>query len=500
MDKERSRVELAAALLRKCSSHLKPIDSMSCLSNLLYRLWISPEYDADDGDARAAFSSAILKPFRHVMEESYFSTVENYASTTRSFDDGDERNVERTFERDRQATELGEGNDLGEDDEERLVDEWGLKEHLSQLGGSVRGSSMGNGSHGSVGVGSNSEHCNQRRASTASSHIETVDSEGEIQPRARFKILERRRHSEASDEFLAVPTRSSVELPPIFGRRSSVAAISANGSISPIIQRRSSLAAELEPSSRPNTSSLSNYDEYGPPSPEPELLGASDAPHLMTTSRFDPAEQALEKQQLQKDRPVFVNKAAGRSPLELTMPSPLANATPALASYRRVRTEGPIEGEEEVVEVRPAGVLYGRSLLDVLSDRQATKKTRQRSYVPGNDGRKSMMEPSTSSGINPARKTIFGPDLLYARDLARLKEVENAEAEARQAELDTEAWAREKVKKKQEVRKGRKKLQKSAKVSLNEEADDQDLTAKFGQIELDRRKLNWLHASDRSIC
>jgi hypothetical protein len=81
-----------------------------------------------------------------------------------------------------------------------------------------------------------------------------------------------------------------------------------------------------------------------------------------------------------------------------------------------------------------------------------------------------------------------------------LREVENAEAEARQEELDTEALAREKLKKKQEVRKGRKKLQKSTKVSLNEEADDQDLTAKFGQIELDRRKSNWLHASDKSIC
>lgn len=134
--------------------------------------------------------------------------------------------------------------------------------------------------------------------------------------------------------------------------------------------------------------------------------------------------------------------------------------------------------------VRPAGVLYGKSLLDVLSDRKKHLKSRQRSYNPGNDGTKPLL-PTT----NPSR-------IQYEKDLTRLRDAENEEVKEREKVIAFEALSKEKIRIKEAKRKSQNKLTKQKAKTLRGHADEddgfdgEDVTAKFGQIELDGRKVS----------
>ncbi|KAM0755105.1 hypothetical protein T439DRAFT_129192 [Meredithblackwellia eburnea MCA 4105] len=240
------------------------------------------------------------------------------------------------------------------------------------------------------------------------------------------------------------------------------------------------------------------------------------------TSRFDPAMIAAARKEIEKDRPVFQNKEAGGPPKLVLMPAPLAGQP--CVPFKPPRPEGPDpesdveevvegrgegegEGEGETGEdgepkkpVRPAGALYGRSLMDVLEERQALAKSRQRQFVPGSDGRRAMMDwavadspaaaaavaaKSATTNINladihvegtttptssesaarePMKATVpksrsamsvFGPDLFYQRDLARRMEMDRLEAEEKEAEerREAEVWERERIKQEKKNRK-----------------------------------------------
>lgn len=149
--------------------------------------------------------------------------------------------------------------------------------------------------------------------------------------------------------------------------------------------------------------------------------------------------------------------------------------------------------------LHPAGALYGRSLMDVMAERRAQLKAQQRAFVPGSDGRRAMFEwQSTAAtttqdearagssavegagddvplalmpaggrarkplqGPSPEKKrvahaSIFGPDLVYQRELARAKELEEVERAERE---EAERLRREK----EDRRKSKGKLVKGAK-------------------------------------
>lgn len=228
------------------------------------------------------------------------------------------------------------------------------------------------------------------------------------------------------------------------------------------------------------------------------------------TSRFDPAMLALARQEIEKDRPVFVNKGAGAPPKVVLMPAPLAGRSPS--PPRKVRVEGPDpESEEEEMDEealaeairkkeRPAGQLYGRSLLDVMAERKALRQGQAKHFVPGADGRRTMMDwgdspaaqkllaaqqsaasDETGSNNDAASPTkdkptpmsrsktamsVFGPDLFYQRDMERLKAIELAEAEERAEEERKEAaiWEKERIKE-EKKRSGKGKLLKSGRPS-----------------------------------
>ncbi|GAA5867935.1 hypothetical protein JCM3774_004729 [Rhodotorula dairenensis] len=231
------------------------------------------------------------------------------------------------------------------------------------------------------------------------------------------------------------------------------------------------------------------------------------------TSRFDPAVMAAQKAELVKDRPKFIDPDAGKPPQVVLMPAPLAGQ-PQLPA-QPPRPEGPdpsddagssvFEDGEDDDEVppglqepkRPAGALYGRSLLDVMAERKALLKGQQRAYVPGSDGRRQMFDlhapdaqqqvlrdpsaatltervrpddpvivddsPRRRSGApratladRKAVQSIFGPDMLYQRELAMAKELEALEQRERAAREELEALKRDEA----EQRKVRNKLRK----------------------------------------
>ena len=110
-------------------------------------------------------------------------------------------------------------------------------------------------------------------------------------------------------------------------------------------------------------------------------------------------------------------------------------------------------------------------------------KSRQRQFIPGQDGRRSMMDwgkqrdgdvtpptdpdavaathesPDTPKAVprSKSHMSIFGPDLVYQRDAARRVELDRIEAEEREAEEKREAavWEKERLKSE------RKKLKKN---------------------------------------
>lgn len=235
------------------------------------------------------------------------------------------------------------------------------------------------------------------------------------------------------------------------------------------------------------------------------------------TSRFDPAVMAAQRAELVKDRPKFADPDAGKPPRVVLMPAPLAGQPllPALPP----RPDGPepacddatssilqddADEDEEVPPglqepKRPAGALYGRSLLDVMAERKALLKGQQRAYVPGSDGRRQMFDlhvpdahqlsldqstppppasaeaahpGDTGTGDDPPRRrpeaarltladrkavqSIFGPDMLYQRELAMAKELEAIEQRERAAREELEALKRDEA----EQRKVRNKLRK----------------------------------------
>ncbi|KAM0793731.1 hypothetical protein ACM66B_001153 [Microbotryomycetes sp. NB124-2] len=184
------------------------------------------------------------------------------------------------------------------------------------------------------------------------------------------------------------------------------------------------------------------------------------------TSRFDPAMMALAKQEIERDRPQFVNKQAGQPPKLVLMPAPLAG-TP-LSPPPKIRAEGPdidqdadnddengngAEDEVTIKNERPAGALYGRSLMDVMEERLNLVRGQAKQYVHGADGRRSMMD----YGDTPAARrllaraegvegtggddegsvrqwtagrrhmSVFGPDLIYQREMEQVRALQAAE-------------------------------------------------------------------------
>lgn len=166
------------------------------------------------------------------------------------------------------------------------------------------------------------------------------------------------------------------------------------------------------------------------------------------------------------------------------MPAPLAGQPKP--AYKRQRTEGPdepsleteIEVEEEKV-VRPAGTLFGRSLMDVLVARQGVSK--QRSYTSQplvapaiailDPDEAPVLEGAPSPHLTPPKNfrrsrsalSVFGPDLFYARDLEKVRLLEIAEAETRRVEEEEEAvmeaamWEKERIKQERKTLKSRKR-------------------------------------------
>lgn len=276
----------------------------------------------------------------------------------------------------------------------------------------------------------------------------------------------------------------------------------------------------------PDTTSSPTGDGPADPSRSPEstrdLHGRPKSAMSVYTSRFDPAVMAAQRAELVKDRPKFVDPDAGKPPRVVLMPAPLAGQPMLPAQPPRPEGPEPIpddadcsvfeddldEDEEEVPPglqepKRPAGALYGRSLLDVMAERKALLKGQQRAYVPGSDGRRQMFDlhgtnaqqehlASDEEGVPmpaeahdtgfdgmltedvPRRRTgtarpalvdrkaagqsIFGPDMLYQRELAMAKELEAIERQEREAHEQLEALKRDEA----EQRKVRNKLRKGA--------------------------------------
>lgn len=233
----------------------------------------------------------------------------------------------------------------------------------------------------------------------------------------------------------------------------------------------------------------------------PTISSFSPSPRF--TSRFDPSMLDLARQEMEGDRVVFSNKEAGSAPRNVIMPTPLSGQ-PQIP-MKKVRVEGPEqddepEVEEEAIESgtgekdqmaetkRPAGRLYGTSLLNMLDERKITNKSKQKQYVPGNDGRRTMMDwkskeviigevvggPETvttqevaDEGVAGGRfmprakstMSIFGPDLLYQRDLERRRVVEEQEMKQLEQEdlEEAEVWRKGMIKEEAKSRKLQKK-------------------------------------------
>lgn len=405
------------------------------LSNLVFEPEII-EYDddEDESDLNQALSSAILTPYRHVLsrrsqsenqEEGYFDL---YRETgLRGAEDeevlGDDRQESPgTEEQKRYTRNMSRVEALEGMDENQLNEEWGL----SQIG----------------------SHDELVKAMTTSDHDVLSSSALESPPilneeiaapplitSVRLKILERPRVTSTET------SSSSLELP-VIEPTDSINMITTAESKLTNARRRSaglssmvSLPLEYDSAARSRSSlsptPLNDYASSGLPSP-----------HF--TSRFDPSMQASVRQELERNRPVFMNKdaGAGGKPKVVTMPTPLANAPKNPRAIARVRTEGPDpEGpeseseEEEDVIGRPAGALYGRSLLDVLNDRKTAAKSRSRQYTGKSNG----------------------PDLVYAKDMEKMKAKEEMEAETKRKELEAEEVAREAARTKADKKKNRLK-------------------------------------------
>ena len=402
-------------------------------------------------------------------------------------------------------------------DEERLTAEWGLREHLSQLGS---GSDMGD-----YAVTTSPEQetrslpdlMDRRMSTFSTASTSALDTTGATA--TRLRILESRPRSRSLGQITALVLPEFDDIPSLLSpddngiplarprpRRPSTLengiarprprsrAMSSNSrrlsvaSIATILSRQ-----EFDATDRPYTAGRrpssnerrSSYLSGGGGDRNSALLDDEPLSESVSavewTSRFDPQMLVLARQG-EKDRAVFAKEHSG-TPNSLIMPTPLAGQ--ARTPFKRTRTEGPeivvprTQEEQEELEileaqknVRPAGALFGRSLMDVMAEKQAELKAKQRHYVPGNDGRRSMMDwgkpqpmhvedellvsdAASEKGLAPPKLprgkstlSIFGPDLFYARDLEKLREMERVEAEENEAEATKEAdmWEKERLK------------------------------------------------------
>jgi len=228
----------------------------------------------------------------------------------------------------------------------------------------------------------------------------------------------------------------------------------------------------------------SSFGESDPPRP----ASAMSLTPSVFTSRFDPNIIRQQREEQLSERPVFAREG-GKPPNVILMPAPLAGQQ--LLPPKKPRKEGPSredseeeEEEEELEEEkpqRPAGALYGRSLMDIMEERKIALKAQQRAYVPGSDGRRGMMEwrdspaaqeslaaqgalaklegrvgneddvdkkeeevplallpaggalrqKKTQKETSPTKSrnglSIFGPDMLYQRELAAARKAEEEE-------------------------------------------------------------------------
>ncbi|BGP12357.1 hypothetical protein JCM10213v2_000273 [Rhodosporidiobolus nylandii] len=320
---------------------------------------------------------------------------------------------------------------------------------------------------------------------------------------------------------------------PLSSRRGSFDALSTADTAADRLTSRLSIAIPSVRSSGPRspvspTTPISPSSAFPPrPSSATSLTTPIEPTTPGFTSRFDPIVIAAQRAEVLKERPQFSNPDGGKPPKVVLMPAPLAGRPPS--PVRKPRVEGPSsegeeseeepepEPEEEEKDERPAGALYGRSLMDVMAERKAIQRGKQKAYVPGSDGRRQMFEyqapalsTSTSSAaagalaklegvadddgnvedreddvplaLVPAggalkrqqqererdRKrqalgriaqskstvSIFGPDLIYQREAAAAREAEEAERKEREAK---EARDREKEEKRRSKAKLRRK-------------------------------------------
>ena len=488
------------------------------------------EYDDEPAEGfGTSLNSAILKPYRHILvppsparnEPEYDDLDDDFKSVApngkRELAEEDYRDVQARYAR--SVLERG-GNDLTE--EERLTAEWGLKQHFSQLGS---GSDLGD-----YAIADSPEYDTRslpdlldRRTSTFSTaSTSALETAASLAPStSQLRIAEyaqgARPRSRSLGHDLAIPhfdplpslvipdddlltarprPRRSSTLDDGFAhprpRSRAMSGTSKRLSIASIATMLS--RQELDNHHEPGDRRQSFHDRRlaflsgGGADTTSALLDdeplAESVSAVEWTSRFDPQMLVLARQ-ADKERAVFVNKDAGATPKSLLMPTPLAGQ--ARAPFKRTRTEGPEtiipQTQEEADEMaalekerntRPAGALFGRSLMDVMAEKQAALKAKQRHYVPGNDGRRSMMDPdwgkpkpldiaddlflsdaASEKGLAPPRLprgkstlSIFGPDLFYARDLERLREMERVEAEEDELEALKEAdmWEKERLK------------------------------------------------------
>jgi len=419
------------------------------------------------------------------------------------------------------ASGNGQGSEDGQiEDEERLADEWGLTSILAKVG-ATRPTTPGGSLLPLPRVAPVSEADETRSAPDLDhAHAHTLPSastsaadsgEGPGARRPRITILERKPGQ-------ALRPHTMLESGKLDFPDFNFAAYSGGAQDDPLINparrgslpfsaaHRSQAGSPLAPSPRPlSPSPLSalHPSSYHPEaswrssSPLPSALGSGQgegegegagerARRVSTfslgptkfTSRHDPAMIALAKAEIEKERPHFTDKTAGAPPRIVLMPAPLAGRAPSPPP--RIRAEGPEsesepdEGDEEgAAEAeplkRPPGALYGRSLLDVMAERQAQIKGKQRQYVRAQDGRATMHDWAESpagqklleSGGDAAEAgeegdgasahrvprskstmSMFGPDLLYQKEMAHKRILDAIEAKER-AEREELAKAEE---------------------------------------------------------
>lgn len=324
-------------------------------------------------------------------------------------------------------------------------------------------------------------------------------AEGVLQPGPRIKILDGkatppsrlpRRHTMLDaeradlpdfsfDADLPLPSLEDLTLDTTSSRLSQAAVSSdrdgrgSSGAVSPRpLSSMSRHLSPVEPSEEaPWASSDTRPGGGGPSAGRTRTDSTFSAGLTAFTSRFDPAMIQLAKAEIAKDRPVFVNKLAGAPPKIVLMPAPLAGRPPSPPP--KIRAEGPESDDEE--EQRPPGALYGRSLLDVMTERQEQLKSRQKQYVRAQDGRATMhdwagtpagqallrhnaeadaasLAPMDQLSVHrmPRSVSVFGPDLIYARDLEKRRELDEVEARERKVQDELDAAMREKLRLKEE--------------------------------------------------